>query len=922
MASSTPAFQSFSVPTSPAMSRASSKGQPVTPQRLPRNQHRYSQSAHKSPNTPNTPYTPLSLRSSDSTGSSTLTTPDNSSFLIKKRLVRHSPEVHHANSSMDNVDLKDKSLADLAPNWRMRASQHGIKVSPSAKNANDSHFGDDEASDITSSDIGNDSSIISTDEALLPPPFLSYHRRSMSQNAARPRALSNVSLPENMEMESPCAPRKANMSMPLPNSPVRVRRALGNLNQPSILCTPPPNRVLSSHLKMQGSLTDPQPRKREAFGSIAQGSNNVSRANMSMNINIANNKSLDLFDINEHDLEYANELQSVDQTYDESFSLDLQSHTANIFSYSNQMPEPFYKTPNSFATDPFNVFDSSNNAPPRVLNSIAESVEHHFHTLQQHPPAMRFSSPNFFVGEPLFNQMPIPAPAFPKPMYAPVPMMPVPAQPFVLGHSPSLTPVNFAPAAPKAVTPPKADSLHPPTDCSVCLASYPSSLAVLQPCRHPLCSGCLTSALNIVGEKDMQCAVCKTAVADFKLVSVKRSANFKENAGAKQIADGAKEDATASGLQSLESAFEFEFADFADGLRASTPKLEQQNTRDNLNSSISSDNSPIRNSAPVILRIDNVPWDITPNAITAWLQQPVERVHVLLDNKGKTMSHAYVEVKDSSVAGAILRGESAKPNAAGRKERGSVLGKGKRARGVTVTRSSQEELMSNLFPSWRGRFDGTRPSLAGLEGDGIIRAFEGGLLTDNDLGALRRLIQSPDSHFLKVPVLPFYCLISMLSKFPSDVDSRVFWSTLIRDRLFDLVLASLQILISRTQMAKKNDEYTLDLVVDLARTAMGCKVFTAQQMQRVAELLNMHSISLSTFQNDSLRSDNSGETSTPSDSGSLASVLRTPEDRELVQSTKKATTNNPERPFDDLAKEFGVDAHIVHALAQRLAALA
>lgn len=68
------------------------------------------------------------------------------------------------------------------------------------------------------------------------------------------------------------------------------------------------------------------------------------------------------------------------------------------------------------------------------------------------------------------------------------------------------------------------------------------------------------------------------------------------------------------------------------------------------------------------------------------------------------MSHAYVEVDDVAVAGRILRGEGGgldeKPNFGKKKERGSVLGKGRRARGVTVTRSGQEELMADvrIFP--------------------------------------------------------------------------------------------------------------------------------------------------------------------------------------------------------------------------------
>ena len=40
------------------------------------------------------------------------------------------------------------------------------------------------------------------------------------------------------------------------------------------------------------------------------------------------------------------------------------------------------------------------------------------------------------------------------------------------------------------------------------------------------------------------------------------------------------------------------------------------------------------------------------------------------------------------------------------------------------------------------------------------------------------------SHFLKVPSLPFHSLISILSKFPSDDDSRVFWPKSLRDKLY------------------------------------------------------------------------------------------------------------------------------------------
>ena len=73
--------------------------------------------------------------------------------------------------------------------------------------------------------------------------------------------------------------------------------------------------------------------------------------------------------------------------------------------------------------------------------------------------------------------------------------------------------------------------------------------------------------------------------------------------------------------------------------------------------------------------------------IVNWLKQPVARAHVLLDRKGKTLSHVFVEMANEDAAKVALR-----------TTQNSVLGQGKRARGVTVTRSSQEELMKAVSP--------------------------------------------------------------------------------------------------------------------------------------------------------------------------------------------------------------------------------
>ena len=98
--------------------------------------------------------------------------------------------------------------------------------------------------------------------------------------------------------------------------------------------------------------------------------------------------------------------------------------------------------------------------------------------------------------------------------------------------------------------------------------------------------------------------------------------------------------------------------------------------------------------------------------IINWLKQPIARAHVLLDRKGKTLSHVFVEMANEDAAKVALR-----------TTQNSVLGQGKRARGVTVTRSSQEELMKAVgsLPFFNGtvssrRFSCSHPGRASSMG--------------------------------------------------------------------------------------------------------------------------------------------------------------------------------------------------------------
>ncbi|KAI0312777.1 hypothetical protein OF83DRAFT_1176322 [Amylostereum chailletii] len=402
----------------------------------------------------------------------------------------------------------------------------------------------------------------------------------------------------------------------------------------------------------------------------------------------------------------------------------------------------------------------------------------------------------------------------------------------------------------------------PPRDdaCPVCGNSSASRVELL-PCEHVLCSGCFTSSLNIVGEKTMECAVCHQGVESFHMRTVAgpRSTPLQFN-------------------PDFDSMFEPERPNFFELQRSSTPVGMTSRSR--------TGESPV-------LRIDNVPWDITPPAIRSWLKHPVKRVHVLLDRKGKTQSHAFVEMVDEEAARAALR-----------TAQNSVLGRGKRARGVTVTRSGQQELMKALFPAWRGHFDGEKPSIMGMGEADQIAALSVGLVEDVELRSLLHLIRAPDSHFLKVPSLPFHSLISMLSKFPGSPDSRQFWTPTTRDLLFDITFAAIQILA--TDDGKRRDLNDPELLAQLLHVAIHCDAFTIEQRATLANLVDTSPIMMSPAS---------------SVSGLSAVTDLSSPDAHVLRSMQYSQQHPPQQPYRQLAREFGVDPHVVEALAQRLSGI-
>lgn len=67
-----------------------------------------------------------------------------------------------------------------------------------------------------------------------------------------------------------------------------------------------------------------------------------------------------------------------------------------------------------------------------------------------------------------------------------------------------------------------------------------------------------------------------------------------------------------------------------------------------------------------------------------WAGVPPHQAHVLLDRDGKTLSHAFIEAHPNEAREILVSC------------RNKVLGSGKRARRVTLTTSSQDELLHEV----------------------------------------------------------------------------------------------------------------------------------------------------------------------------------------------------------------------------------
>ncbi|GAA5914790.1 hypothetical protein JCM5296_005167 [Sporobolomyces johnsonii] len=265
-----------------------------------------------------------------------------------------------------------------------------------------------------------------------------------------------------------------------------------------------------------------------------------------------------------------------------------------------------------------------------------------------------------------------------------------------------------------------------------------------------------------------------------------------------------------------------------------------------------------------VVRLDNVPWEVTVDEIERWLPdgslasdlEPTTgreggdegkgekvggvtlAVHILCNRAdGRTLNQAYVECSSLLAARQLVRSRD-----------GSKL----RGRPVHVTLSSQAELLTTLFPTYTPGFGGhdrnanTRKSFAPCP-----------LLLQTELTGLLNLCRLESPHACKVPERPYLNLASILQKLPWHQPELYNAQQIVR--LFNTSAAAIEILGTvKNCIAEWGDILTV-----LVDAILRCPAFRPVQKNKIVKL----AASLGFKQSSPRKIHNSSPTSTPSGSG-------------------------------------------------------
>lgn len=289
-------------------------------------------------------------------------------------------------------------------------------------------------------------------------------------------------------------------------------------------------------------------------------------------------------------------------------------------------------------------------------------------------------------------------------------------------------PIPFSPESKKVeVLPEPAQVLSPAYTCDACGGEH-ARMMLFQPCGDLACPSCFSSSLAAVSvtQSAAKCPCCLTEVSSFDAY------NPKDYVPLRRIARPSKVQ------QELEPVY------------------------------WSFENS----HKTVVMRIDNVAWDIEPHLVESWLPKntlPIDHpcpVHICINRKdGRTKDYLYFEAASQDAARRVLQKCQNTFMPGGRVTSG-------RKRPVTVSQVTHSELLREVSPS-------TKAELTSL-----LELCEAALSTPPpklrvDSSGRGRLHASVGAngkvHYLKYRHAPFHSLMSLMCELRGDPESPAYW---------------------------------------------------------------------------------------------------------------------------------------------------
>ncbi|GAA5852549.1 hypothetical protein JCM9279_005507 [Rhodotorula babjevae] len=243
-----------------------------------------------------------------------------------------------------------------------------------------------------------------------------------------------------------------------------------------------------------------------------------------------------------------------------------------------------------------------------------------------------------------------------------------------------------------------------------------------------------------------------------------------------------------------------------------------------------------------VVRLDNVPWEVTVDEIEAWLPRgtlasdetgtnggigdAIEEVqeeegrlgdgegvtlavHILCSRgDGRTLNQAYIECSSRAAARKTVRLRD------GFKLRNRI---------IHVAMSSQGELLSTVFPMYRPGFEGLEPVSSST-------AAPTPLLIQTELTGLLNLCRLESMHARKAPERPYFNIVMLIEKMPWAYPQCYNSAAVVR--MFKTACAAIEILAT----VKRFVVEWQDILAVLVDAILRCPVFRPQQKQQAVHL--------------------------------------------------------------------------------------